>query len=121
VKPLLQKELPAFLERFDNFRDAEFRSLEIISPLLVKLVFATQDKARAYDWITVSLEFNNIEDARLLEENKLSLLDMSEGISLININNKFAFGIGECYNISAIENSSCYLVATSLKYQEGQF
>jgi hypothetical protein len=121
MKPLLQTQVPAFLKRFDNFKDAEFRSLEIISPIHIKIILATQDSARAYDWITISLEFSGVSDAKLLQENQLSFLDMSEGISLLNIENKFAFGITECYNISSVRNSSLYLIAQSIKYQEGQF
>jgi hypothetical protein len=121
MKPLLQTQLSAFLKRFENFKDADFRSLQIISPTNIKLTLAVQDSARAYDWITITLEFNGVSDARLVEENQLSFLDMSEGVSLLALDNKFAFGISECYNISSIKNSSCYLVAESIKYEEGQF
>lgn len=121
MKPLLQTQLPAFLQRFENFKDAELRSLEIILPTLIRLTLAVQDSARAFDWITITLEFNGVSDARLLEENQLSYIDMSDGISLLYEENKFAFGLAECYNISSIKNSTLYLVAESLKYEEGQF
>ena len=45
------------LERFEHFKDAEFRSVAVISATQIKLIFAVQDKARAYDWITMSLIF----------------------------------------------------------------
>jgi len=121
MKPLLTTQLAAFSERFLNFKDAEWRSLEVVSPFVMRVTFAVQDSARAYDWITVSLEFNGVNDAKLLQENKISFIDMSEGISLINDENSFAFGIGECYNISTIKSSSCFIVATTLKYEEGLF
>jgi len=121
MKPLSHTQLSTFTKRFDNFKDAELRSVEIISPLTIKLTLATQDSTRAYDWITVSLEFNGVQDARLLEESQLSYVDMSQGASLIYDENLFAFGISECYNISSIKNSSLYLIAESLKYEEGQF
>jgi len=121
MKPLTQNNIPAFLERFNNFKDAEFRSLEIISPLKIKLIFALQDAARAFDWITIELEFNGVSDARLLEQKRLSFVDMSEGVNIVKNDDLFAFGIGECYNISNIKNSICYLIATDLKYREGLF
>ncbi|QSZ43020.1 hypothetical protein GJV85_13195 [Sulfurimonas aquatica] len=121
MKPLSKNEIPSFLERFGNFKDAEFRSLEVLSASQIKLTFALQDKARAFDWITLELEFSSIEDARLLDNNKLSFVDMGDGCSLIHDDEKFAFGIGECYNISIIKNSTCYLVSNNLKYQEGLF
>ncbi len=121
MKPLTLKELPAFTERFSHFKDAEFRSLDIISPLQIQITLAVQDSARAFDWITITLEFNGVSDARLLESNRLHLVDMSDGANILKDENLFAFGIGECYNISTIKSSSCYIIANSLKYEEGLF
>ena len=121
MKPLTKKELPAFVERFGNFKDAEFRSCEVISPMEIKLLFAVQDKARAFDWITVELEFSGISDAKLVEEKKISFFPMDSGANIIENGNEFAFGTGECYNISNIKSSSCYIVSKSLKYKEGLF
>ena len=121
MKPLTPNNIPTFLERFNNFKDAEFRSLEVVSPLQIKLVFALQDAARAFDWITIELEFNGVSDARLLEHNRLSFVDMGDGANIVKDDDLFAFGIGECYNISNIKNSICYLIATDLKYKEGSF
>ncbi len=121
MKPLTLNELPAFTERFSSFKDAEFRSVNIISPLQIQATFAVQDSARAYDWITVTLEFSGVSDARLLESSKLSLIDMSDGANILKDDGLFAFGIGECYNISTIKSASCYIIANTLKYQEGSF
>jgi hypothetical protein len=121
MRPLSQTQLPTFLERFDNFKDAEFRTLEIISASQIKLTLATQDKARAFDWISLELLFSGVVDAKLPQNNKLHLIDLSDGISIINENNMFAFAIGACYNISTVKNSIFYIVADSLKYKEGSF
>lgn len=121
MKPLTLKELPSFVERFSHFEDAEFRSLDIISPIQINITLAVQDSARAHDWITVTFEFNTVTDAKLLKNNQLSLINMSDGANIIKYKNLFAFGIGECYNISNIKSSSCYIIASSLKYKEGQF
>ena len=120
MKPLLAKDLPAFIQRFNNFKDGEFRSLEVISPTTMKIILAGQDEARAFDWVSLELEFNGVNDARLLESSKLHLVDMSEGINLIHDEN-IAFGIGEYDNLSGIKNSSCYIICTDVKYQEGAF
>jgi hypothetical protein len=113
--------LPIDLERFNHFKDAEFRSLEIVSPINIKLTFAVQDAARAHDWITVTLIFNSISDAKLLENNHLNCVDMSDGVTLLKDGTSFAFGIGECYNISTIKTAPLYIIASSLKYKEGSF
>lgn len=119
MKPLTNAE--ELLKRFNNFKDGEIRSIEMISPIQIQVTLAGQDQARAYDWISVILEFNSVSDARLLENEKLSLLDMNDGISIINDMNTIAFGIGECYNISSIKNSSCYIECVNIKYEEGLF
>lgn len=109
------------LERFENFKDAEFRSLEVLSSEQLTITFAVQDKAREFDWITLSLEFSGITDAKLLQESKMKLINLSDGINIIKTDTGFAFGIGECYNISNIQSSVCYILYTSLKYKEGLF
>lgn len=121
MKPILAKDLVNFLSRFGNFVDAEIRSVEVISPSVMQVVIACQDNARGFDWLTLKLEFSDISDARLLEESKLSLLDMSDGASLINENNSFAFGIGNYHNLSGIKNATSYIISSSIKYEEGQF
>jgi len=119
MKPLT--DVDTFLKRFDNFKDGEFRSIEILSPTKMLVTLAGQDEARAFDWISLKLEFNNVTDARVLDNSKLSLVDMSDGISILNENNTLAFGIGECYNASSIKSSSCYIESSSLKFEEGLF
>ena len=121
MKPLLPKELPSFIKRFGNFIDAEIRTIEVISPTTMKVVIACQDSARGFDWLTINLEFTDISDARLLDNSKLPLIDMSDGISLIYEDNSFAFGIGDYYNLSGIKNATSYIISSSIKYEEGSF
>jgi len=118
MKPITN--LDTFLKRFNNFIDAEFRSIEVISATTMKIIFATQDEARGFDWLTIELEFSGITDAQLLEDSKLSLVDMQDGITLLDEDSKIAFSIGK-YNMSSVTDSICYIKASSLKYNEGQF
>lgn len=110
-----------FLKRFNNFIDGEFRLIEILTPTNIRVTIAGQDEARAYDWVSVILEFNNVSDARLLDNSKLSFVDMSDGVSIIKENNKFAFAIGKCYNVSSIKSSTCHIECENLKYIENKF
>jgi len=109
------------LKRFENFKDAEFSSIEILSPTDMRFTFKVQDSAREFDWITLVLEFSGIKDARVIDDTKLKHIDMSNGVSLIDNAGTFAFGISECYNISSIKSSVCYIIASGLKYYESQF
>lgn len=119
MKPLTNLE--TFLQRFNNFKDGEFRSIEVISPTTMKITLAGQDEGRAYDWVSVQLEFSGISDARLLEDTKLPLLDMNEGISLFTENSTIYFGLGDCSSSSSVKNASIFLVSSTVKYEEGTF
>lgn len=119
MKPLTNVE--KFLKRFNNFKSGELRSIEVVSPTTMLVTLAGQDEARAFDWISIKLEFNNVSDAKLLENSKLSLVDMSDGIGMIKNDSGIAFGIGACYNEASIKSSSCYIEASTVKLEEGQF
>ncbi|NCO01723.1 MAG: hypothetical protein GW906_07815 [Epsilonproteobacteria bacterium] len=121
MKPLFAKDLEPFLDRFSHFRDTELRHVEIVSPTVISVLFAVQDRARDFDWITVELEFNGVSDAKLIDSSKLSFLDMSEGLNILYEENTFAFGIGRCDTKSSIQTSTCYIVSSSLKYKQGSF
>ena len=111
MKPLLQKDIAAFMQRFENFSDAEFRSVEILSPTNIKTTFALQDAGRAFDWISITLEFNDIIDAALVADAQVGLIDMSEGVTL-SYDDSFTF---------QVNNATFFIKAKTLKYEEGNF
>ncbi|MCF6309855.1 MAG: hypothetical protein L3J19_05190 [Sulfurimonas sp.] len=121
MKPLPAEDLPTFLKRFGNFVDSEFRHIEIISPTIIKIILAGQDSARGFDWITVGFEFSGIGDARLLDNSKLSHVDMSEGINIIYEDDMYGFGTGNCTSLSSIKSSTLFIVSKNIKYQENIF
>lgn len=121
MKPLLAKDIKPLLARFSNFIDAELRSIEIISPAIIKITLAGQDSARGFDWLIVCFEFSGVVDAKLLENSKLPLVDMSDGINIVHEDGNFAFGIGDYKSLSNIKNSICFLISSALKYEEGAF
>lgn len=121
MKPLLTKNITAFLQRFDNFRDGEIRSINIISPTQIKVTLAAQDNARSFDWVSLELEFSGLNDAKLIENTKLPFVDMSDGISIMSQDKIIGFGIGEYSSILQIKDSSCYIICTDMKYKEAAF
>ena len=108
------------LERFEHFKDAEFRSVEVISATQMKLIFGVQDKARAYDWIAMEFSFSGVSDAKLIEDSKLKFVDMEDGITIIK-DKIFAFAIGKYTNITNIKDSVFYIIADTIKYTQGEF
>lgn len=112
MKPLTKSALKDFMERFEYFKDSEIRDIEIKSPTNIVLTIATQDSSRAYDWITLILEFEGVSSASLIDNDQLKYLDMSEGININNNDNFFTFGI---------KSATLVIEALSLKYEEGLF
>ncbi len=112
MKPLLAKELPTFMKRFGSFIDGEIRSLEVLSPITMKLVIACQDENRGFDWLTLEFEFNGVSDASLIDSDKLAYIDMSDGLSLTNSSQTFSF---------KVNNSTLFINSSTIKYQEGSF
>jgi len=112
MKPLLVNDLDEFLERFDNFKACEFKHLEIISPVEFNISLSVQDKARGFDWISIQFLLTGITSANLLDNSKLSFIDMADGIELSHNGINFAF---------SILNSTFFIECESIKYQEGAF
>ncbi|MBL0708690.1 MAG: hypothetical protein JJW00_06560 [Sulfurimonas sp.] len=121
MKPLLKTDIGSFLKRFGNFVDAEIRSIEPVSSNIIRVLIATQDSARGFDWITINVEFSSIIDAKLIESSKLSLVDMSEGITFFYQDNCFALSINNYNNLENIKNDIFYIVSSSIKYEEDLF
>ncbi|MFT5835878.1 MAG: hypothetical protein ACI9RG_000771 [Sulfurimonas sp.] len=121
MRPLLSKELPLFLKRFGNFVDAEIRSFEMPSPTTIKVIIACQDEARGFDWLTLHLEFSSILDAKLIDNSKLSYIDLSEGMNIIYENDIFHFCVGNYTTASGIKNAVSYIMSSNIKYEEKPF
>ena len=121
MKPLTSSEITKFLERFDDFKESEIRSLKIISPTETEISFAVQDKARAYDWITITLLLSGLQDAKLIDESKLEYVDMSEGISILHGEGLFHLGLGSCKTLASIKDALLFVISENIKYNEGAF
>ncbi len=120
MKPLLASSLEGFLFRFGSFKNAEIVSVELCSPTRIKLFLNVQDKNRGYNWIGVEFLFEDIVDARLVEDSKIHFLDMDDGISIIYEDQKFSFAVGAYSSIDGTKNASFFIVTQSLKYIELQ-
>ncbi|RLA71840.1 MAG: hypothetical protein DRG24_04520 [Epsilonproteobacteria bacterium] len=119
MKPLTSSSL--LLERIDNATDGIIRSVSVQSPSIITITLSVQDRGREYDWINIVFEVSGIVDARLVDEAKLSFLDMSEGISVIVEGDQAGVGIGKCSSIANLKFLPLYLLGNSLKYEELNF
>jgi hypothetical protein len=121
MKPLHVGEISSFLSRFANFEECEIRDITLKTPTVIELQFSVQDNGRGFDWIDIAIECSNVIDAKLIENTKLAYLDMSEGVSIIFEDNRFAICYGKYSTMKSIKDSSLYIECESLKYKELPF
>ena len=121
MRPILAKQLTNLLDRIDHAIDAELISVTMNHPHSFIVELSVQDKNRGYDWINIAFEVDGIMDANLLVNDKLSMVDMSEGITVLFEAGHYAFGVGHYKNIAALKSATFYLIGNSLKYEERSF
>ena len=121
MKPLHVSSLKEFLARFESFVGSEIKSISIKSPTAIEIRISVQDSGRGFDWIDVNLECLNVSDAKLLDESKLSFLDMQEGISIFFDDKKFVFSYGKYDSIESAKDSPLYIICDSIKFEELPF
>lgn len=107
------------MERIDNVVQGEIRSLTPLSPTSVEIRFSVQDIARGYDWIDVLFRIEGVNDAKLLSDNVLRGLDMSEGITVELTPSSAALAIGS-YS-GRCNESPFYILGDSIGYEELPF
>jgi len=121
MKPLLPNKTPELLTRIDNAVDGELYAVTMNSPLNFTIELSVQDKNRGYDWINIAFEIDGVSDARLIEDEKLSLVDMSEGVSVVFENGTCAIAVGSYSSIASIQSATLYLLGKTIKYEERPF
>lgn len=119
VKPLSASILKNLLERIEFAREGQIRSLTPLSSTSIEIRFSVQDIARGYDWIDVLFRIEGVNDAKLVSDNVLRALDMSEGITVELTSSSAALAIGS-YSGRAKE-APCYILGTSIGYEELPF
>lgn len=121
MRPLIPTSAPALLERIENAKGGELRSIIMQDPTTCLLTFSVQDKNRGYDWINVTFEISGVHDARLLEEERLKHVDMSDGVSVLFDGEACGILFGSYNRLTAHDDATMYVLGTSMKYLELPF
>jgi len=119
VKPLSALTLKNLLDRIDFARHGEVHSLTPLSTTSIEIRFSVQDIARGYDWIDVLFRVDGVNDAKLVSDNVLRSLDMSEGITVEMDSNSCALAIGSYFGRA--NEAPFYILGTSIGYEELPF
>lgn len=119
IKPLSSSTLKNLLERIEYAREGQIRSLTPLSPTSIEIRFSVQDIARGYDWIDVLFRLEGVNDAKLVSDNVLRGLDMSEGITVEMDTNSCALAIGSYRG--RCDEAPFYVLGTSIGYEELPF
>ncbi|WP_310439151.1 hypothetical protein [Sulfuricurvum sp.] len=119
IKPLSDSTLKNLLERIDYASQGEIRSLTPLSSTSIEIRFSVQDIARGYDWIDILFRVDGVSDAKLVSDNVLRGLDMSEGITVELTSSSTALAIGS-YS-GRTNEAPFYILGTSIGYEELPF
>jgi len=121
MKPLSKSSSKELLERLDAAKDSEVRQITLMTPTSFKIELSVQDANRGYDWINIAFECSGVIDAKLIDENKLNYLDMSDGISIVFEGERVGLGNIEASTLERLKEAQFYLLGTTLKYEELPF
>ncbi len=121
MNPLLTNKTPELLKRIDNAIDGELISLTMNNPQNFTVELSVQDKNRGYDWINIAFEVDGLSDAKLVEDTKLSFVDLSEGITILYKEGLVLFAIGKYGSSESCKDAVLFLEGTTIKYEERPF
>ena len=109
------------LDRILDGEGAMLQSLKLGGPTSATLRLSVQDKQRGFDWIDMTFEMNGMNDARLVDDDKLGFIDTEDGITVLFEDGLWGVGIGRYRSLEALKSAPLYLIGTSLKYGEAPF
>ncbi len=113
MKPVTPSVLEDLNNRTENFNGIVVNSLDVISADIIKLTLSAQDRAKDFDWVGFEFEFSGIEDAILVENEKLKFIDT---ISLFFDSGSFCFSTDSYNDKNGIKNALCYIISKTLKF-----
>lgn len=111
------EQIDSLLEKYDHFKDAQIRSIQQPSDTSAIVTIVVQDDD-GEDINTITLEFDQIKESRILVDHVLPFLDMMGGISLINENDFYGFGVGSGSAMLNIHNAPMFIIASELSIED---
>ena len=111
------EQINTLLEKYNNFKDAQIRSIQSLSDTSKVLTIVVQDDD-GEDLNTVKIEFKNITNSQILDNSVLSYMDMGFGISIIKEHDLYGFALGKGTAMLHVLNAPLFIVASDIKIEE---
>jgi len=111
------EKINTLLEKYNNFKDAQIRSIENISDSSKLLTLVIQDDD-GEDVSKVKVTFNNVRDSKILVNDVLPFLDMMSGISIIKENNLYGFAVGRGSAMLHVNSAPLYIISSDIEIKE---
>ncbi len=111
------EEINTLLEKYNNFKDAQIRSIQTLSDSSKVLTLVVQDDD-GEDINTVKIEFNNVTNSKILDNSVLSYMDMGFGISIIKEHDLYGFALGSGTAMLHVLNAPLYIIASDINIEE---
>ena len=110
-------EITRILQKYNNFKDAQIRSIRQTSDdtKVVKLVNMDDD---GEDISTVLLECKGIKQSRILDGSVLPMLDMMSGVTILKEHDLYGFALGNGSAMLHVHNAPLYIVASEMTISE---
>jgi len=111
------EQINTLLEKYNNFKDAQIRSIQTLSDSSKVLTLVIQDDD-GEDINSVKIEFNNVANSKILDNSVLSYMDMGFGISIIKEHDLYGFALGSGTAMLHVLNAPLYIVASDINIEE---
>ena len=111
------EEINTLLAKYDNFKDAQIRSIKPLSDTSKVLTIVVQDDD-GEDLNTIKIEFNNITNSQILDNSVLPYMDMGFGISIIKEHDLYGFALGKGTAMLHVQNAPLYIIASDISIEE---
>lgn len=111
------EQINSLLEKYNHFKDAQIRSIQTLSDTSKVVTIAVQDDD-GEDLHTISIEFKDIKESKILQNSVLAFMDMGSGISIVKEHNLYGFALGSGTAMLHVHNAPLYIIASDITIEE---
>ncbi|MBN2817100.1 MAG: hypothetical protein JXQ67_10485 [Campylobacterales bacterium] len=111
------EKITPILEKYNNFKDAQIRSVRNLTDDSKVVTIVLQDDD-GEDLNSVEVTFTGITRSRILENSVLSLLDMMSGVSIIKEHDLYGFALGRGTAMLHVHNAPFFIVSNGISIEE---